>query len=150
VDDEDRLAALMDALVTLSARVPVVFPAHPRTKRRLLDSRRAPGGRVIVTDPFGYSDFLALLTGARLVLTDSGGVQEETTYLGVPCLTLRPNTERPVTVRQGTNRLVKPGEDLIAAALAALDAGGRRADGVPPLWDGQTAARIVRALAEEA
>jgi UDP-N-acetylglucosamine 2-epimerase (non-hydrolysing) len=99
-----------------------------------------------LVEPLGYSDFLALMTGARLVITDSGGVQEETTYLGVHCLTLRPNTERPVTMTMGTNRLVKPGEDIAAAALSALRSTtqARR----PPLWDGCASRRIADALLE--
>jgi UDP-N-acetylglucosamine 2-epimerase (non-hydrolysing) len=96
-----------------------------------------------VPEPLAYLDFLKLLSHSRLVLTDSGGIQEETTFLGIPCLTLRPNTERPVTIRMGTNRLVDPrGDQIVAAAEAVLNGGGKRGS-VPPLWDGRAAERIV-------
>lgn len=149
VDDSERLAVLMKSLKTLSARIPVVFPLHPRTRQRLLEHGVTETASLRLTAPLGYGDFLALMTGARLVLTDSGGIQEETTYLGVPCLTLRPNTERPVTLSHGTNRLLRPGEDIVAAALDVLAAPAPDVTRRPPLWDGETAPRIVQALAEE-
>jgi UDP-N-acetylglucosamine 2-epimerase (non-hydrolysing) len=154
VDDAGVLARILSALGRISERLPVVFPAHPRTLRNLsefgLEERlgRLPSVRLI--EPLGYLDFLRLYSGAALVLTDSGGIQEETTALGVPCLTLRENTERPVTVELGTNELVGTGEDrIVGAAARALDA--RRTGEpplVPPLWDGHTADRILDAISE--
>ncbi len=150
VDDAEVLAGLLSALERIAARLPVVFPAHPRTRARLAEfglterAQKIDGLRLV--EPLGYLDFLRLLSGARLVLTDSGGLQEETTALGIPCLTLRENTERPVTVTHGTNRVVgtRPGR-VVAEAFDALD--HPRADH-PPLWDGQAADRILNALLE--
>jgi UDP-N-acetylglucosamine 2-epimerase (non-hydrolysing) len=155
VDDPATLRRILDALERVGERLPVIFPAHPRTSKNLsefglLEPLRA-SGRVRVVEPLGYVDFLRLYSGARLVLTDSGGIQEETTALGIPCLTLRENTERPVTVELGTNRVVgTDGERIVAEAEAALERA--RAGGpprVPPLWDGRTAERILDALVEK-
>ena len=144
VDARGPLAALLDTLARIAAQLPVLFPMHPRTRRMLaqfgLDV--APPG-VQVVDPIGYIDFLALEDGARLVLTDSGGVQEETTVLGVPCLTLRTNTERPVTVTAGTNRVVGQDPDAIWAAAADILARPMPAAAPPEKWDGRAAERIV-------
>lgn len=143
VDHPARLAAVVEALVAAQQRLPLIFPLHPRTAARLADGglggRLAEAG-VKLIEPLPYIRFMSLATAARLVVTDSGGLQEETSYLGIPCLTLRDNTERPITVSQGTNRLVTaaslPGE-LERALDAAFEV--RR----PPLWDGQTARRCV-------
>ena len=143
VDDERAFAILAEALEEIAGDVDVVFPMHPRTRRRagtLLD-----GGPVRVVEPLGYLDFLALEEGAACVVTDSGGVQEETTYLGVPCVTVRASTERPVTVTEGTNRLVAAARAAVVEAVRdALAAGAspRR----PELWDGRAAERIAEAL----
>ena len=152
-DDLSRLAGLLDALDRVARRLPVVFPVHPRTRQQLERHRLGPGDRgergVRFVDPLGYLDFLGLMSRARLVLTDSGGIQEETTILGVPCLTLRENTERPVTISHGTNRLV--GTDPVAveeAALAAIGMPGEKRPR-PPLWDGRAASRIVDVLVRE-
>jgi UDP-N-acetylglucosamine 2-epimerase (non-hydrolysing) len=153
VDDPSAFGRIMDALEQLCKRLPVIFPAHPRTLARLAEFgfaqrvARARGLRLI--EPLGYLDFLRLYSGARLVLTDSGGIQEETTALGIPCLTLRENTERPVTVEQGTNTLVGTDvQKILRAAHAALDA--PRINGPQtsplPLWDGHTADRILDEL----
>lgn len=150
VDDPERLRAITAALDRLARRLPVVFPAHPRTRERLAafgidPSADSSGAGVRVLEPLGYIDFLALTASAALVVTDSGGIQEETTYLGTPCLTVRPNTERPVTITQGTNRLVAAETDaILSAADAALADGGK--PGRPELWDGETAGRIVDEL----
>ncbi len=142
VDDEVVLARLLDALGTVAAACPLVFPAHPRTAARLRG--RLPTG-ITLLPPAGYRDFIALQAGARLVLTDSGGVQEETTVLGVPCLTLRDTTERPVTVTEGTNVLVGRDPDrIVAAARAAL--ADPPAPRRPALWDGRAGERIAEIL----
>jgi UDP-N-acetylglucosamine 2-epimerase (non-hydrolysing) len=154
VDDPARLEGILSALAEIGSRLPVVFPAHPRTRKNVekfgLEELVGDGGRVRLVEPLGYHDFLRLYGGARLVLTDSGGLQEETTALGIPCLTLRENTERPVTVELGTNRLVgtEP-KRIVRAAREALEEGGRGVPPrVPPLWDGRTADRILDALVE--
>jgi len=154
VDDPRRLGGILSALTRIGERLPVVFPAHPRTRKNIeefgLGAEAAAGGRVRLVEPLGYHDFLRLYSGARLVLTDSGGLQEETTALGIPCLTLRENTERPVTLELGTNRLVgtDPGRIVRAAREALEEAAGGPAPRVPPLWDGRTADRILDALVE--
>ena len=152
VDDPGSLRDITLALNDLSESVPVVFPAHPRTRQRLDDLGVSLAERVYLTGPHGYLDFLALQIHAALVITDSGGVQEETTFLGVPCLTVRPNTERPVTVTCGTNRLVERGRAArVAAALRALDESKGCLDqepSPPERWDGHTAERIVRVFDE--
>jgi UDP-N-acetylglucosamine 2-epimerase (non-hydrolysing) len=143
VDDPATLNALLTALDEVSERLPLIFPVHPRTARRLPDSHRS----IRMVEPLGYLAFLDLLEHARLVLTDSGGIQEETTVLGVPCLTVRDNTERPVTVRAGTNRVIGTRPEVVKeAALESLDA-PNAAPMVPPLWDGHAAERIAPVLA---
>jgi UDP-N-acetylglucosamine 2-epimerase (non-hydrolysing) len=145
VDDPASLAALLDALEKLAAHLPIVFPVHPRVRAAL--GRRGEGG-VRYLDPMGYLDFVALMSRARLVLTDSGGIQEETTILGVPCLTLRDSTERPVTVTHGTNRVIgaDPGK-IVHEALTSLEHPAAP-PAPPPLWDGRAAERIVEVLAD--
>jgi UDP-N-acetylglucosamine 2-epimerase (non-hydrolysing) len=154
VDDPKTFARILGALEQIGERLPINFPVHPRTRARLEEFgfndsvRRARNLRLI--DPLGYLDFLRLYTGARLVLTDSGGIQEETTALGIPCLTLRENTERPITVEMGTNTIVGTDTERITrAAFAALDAPrDKDVARIPPLWDGHTADRILDALLE--
>jgi UDP-N-acetylglucosamine 2-epimerase (non-hydrolysing) len=143
VDDPRALAALLDRLEEIAGEVPIIFPVHPRTRKNL-GARKF--SRVRLAEPLGYLDFLALQSRARLVITDSGGIQEETTYLGIPCITVRENTERPVTVSVGTNELV--GGDLGALARAARAAleGRWKKGAIPPLWDGRTAGRIAGIL----
>jgi UDP-N-acetylglucosamine 2-epimerase (non-hydrolysing) len=141
VDDEGVLSGLMTALGALSKDAPVIFPMHPRTRARLSDdSWKQP--RLHVTEPMGYLEFLGLERAASLVVTDSGGVQEETTYLGVPCLTVRENTERPITVSMGTNTLVGGNPELMLSSARKILAGEVKGGSVPPLWDGQAAVRI--------
>lgn len=126
----------------------MVFPVHPRTRRRL-DCHGSLDGALTLTEPLGYLDFVALERNASVVITDSGGVQEETTYLGVPCVTVRENTERPVTVLQGTNRIVGTDPDALVSAVEGVLAGRwRRPTSPPRLWDGRASERIVRAIAE--
>jgi UDP-N-acetylglucosamine 2-epimerase (non-hydrolysing) len=150
VDDPGTLRGILSALGRISERLPVVFPIHPRTRKNLeefgLLETELTGVRLV--EPLGYLDFLRLYSGARLVLTDSGGIQEETTALGVPCLTLRENTERPVTVELGTNRVVGTDPERIVAEAERALAEDRQEKRVPPLWDGRTAGRILDALLE--
>jgi UDP-N-acetylglucosamine 2-epimerase (non-hydrolysing) len=147
VDCPTTLRKIMQAIGRLSKELPVVFSCHPRTATRLAelshDDAQTGDGRLRVLQPMGYLDFLQLYSQSRLVLTDSGGLQEETTFLGIPCVTIRENTERPITIREGTNVLAGTDPRKIeAAALRALD--GRSTEGrVPDLWDGRTAGRIV-------
>ncbi len=157
VDDRATLRRVVSTLEHIGGRVPVIFPAHPRTRQNLarfgLVEEVERRGTVRLIEPLGYLDFLRLYSGARLVLTDSGGIQEETTALGIPCLTLRENTERPVTVEMGTNIIVgTDAERIVNTAFAALDAPQRdhtQARRLPPLWDGHTAERILDALTEK-
>jgi UDP-N-acetylglucosamine 2-epimerase (non-hydrolysing) len=148
VDDEGRLCELIGVLNRIANDIPVVFPAHPRTRQRLAGMRIDRQNNIKFIEPRSYVDFLALQKGAALVMTDSGGVQEETTYLGVPCLTLRPNTERPVTITTGTNRLVRPGEDIYKAATQVLSRQHEHAMKSPLFWDGNAAERIVHAIVD--
>ena len=144
VDDREKLRGLLCALDELARDIAVIFPIHPRTRRNAEEAGLdAELGRLVVTEPLGYLEFLNLMNNAQLVITDSGGVQEETTVLGVPCLTVRENTERPATIEFGTNRLV--GTDPRALLPAAREIlGGRRPAGrLPELWDGRAAERIV-------
>jgi UDP-N-acetylglucosamine 2-epimerase (non-hydrolysing) len=153
VDERKTLSGILDAVAEIAHRLPIVFPVHPRTRKTMVDLGlegrvvKIPGLRLL--GPLGYLDFLGLYSGAKLVLTDSGGLQEETTFLGIPCLTLRGNTERPITVKLGTNLVV--GTDagrITSAARAALGAQAPKTpSSVPPLWDGHTADRILDALA---
>jgi UDP-N-acetylglucosamine 2-epimerase (non-hydrolysing) len=153
VDNRQTFTRILDALEAISRSLPIVFPVHPRTRKTIADLGLAKRVEAIsnlrLIDPLGYLDFINLYSGARLVLTDSGGIQEETTFLGIPCLTLRENTERPVTVQLGTNVIV--GTDtqrIIAAATTALNGSSGRQSQPVPLWDGHTADRILDALEE--
>jgi len=152
VDEPSVLRELLDALGRLAARVPILFPVHPRTRGRIGELRKLPtGGRKLeLIDPLGYLEMLSLVAGSALVVTDSGGLQEETTFLGVPCVTVRPNTERPITCTHGTNRLVLPRRDaVLAAAERAL---ARRSPARPVIerWDGHAAERIVAVVCDDA
>ena len=131
---------------TLAEDLPVVMPVHPRTRQRIAEMRFTPRMRLLLTAPLGYLDFLSLSSKAALVLTDSGGVQEETTFLGIPCLTARPNTERPVTISMGTNELVASRSGAIVEA-ARRKLGEKYESRRPPLWDGETGERIAELFA---
>ncbi|MFN8488774.1 MAG: UDP-N-acetylglucosamine 2-epimerase (non-hydrolyzing) [Caldilineaceae bacterium] len=147
VDEPAMLQQIMDALVEISHALPLVFPIHPRTRRRLEDLPIAiDQTRVKLTEPLGYLEFLALQRHAKLLLTDSGGVQEESTYLGVPCLTLRENTERPVTVTVGTNILVGQDMERLRQETDRVLSGKGKQGTIPPLWDGHAGERIAEIL----
>ncbi|HEV7682971.1 MAG TPA: UDP-N-acetylglucosamine 2-epimerase (non-hydrolyzing) [Pyrinomonadaceae bacterium] len=149
VDDPETLRRILEAVEKIGERLPVIFPIHPRTRKMIAESGladRFQGKGLRLVDPLGYLKFLSLCSGARLVLTDSGGIQEETSVLGIPCLTLRENTERPITVTLGTNKIVgNDPEKIIAAAFDALNESAKKSAAIP-LWDGRTAERIVDEL----
>jgi len=146
VDDPQRLAGLLDALCFVAERIPVMFPVHPRTRKVIADSglqAKVDGQKALrLVEPMGYLEFLALTPQAQLILTDSGGLQEESTALGVPCLTLRENTERPITVTEGTNTVVGTSPARIKEEAAKALEGRGKQGRLPELWDGHTAERI--------
>ena len=149
VDNATALNEIISALNEVSRDVPVIFPVHPRTRQKVTEYSISVNDGVRLTEPIGYIDFLALQAHAILVITDSGGVQEETTFLGVPCLTVRPNTERPITITKGTNQLVKKNREAILSAIrSALDRPRNLASPRPELWDGKAAERIVSLFRE--
>jgi UDP-N-acetylglucosamine 2-epimerase (non-hydrolysing) len=147
VDDPARLRLLVDRLRQVTAQMPVVFPIHPRTARRFEEQGLGTDASSLrLIDPLGYREFLALMDHAACVLTDSGGIQEETTVLGVPCFTLRDNTERPVTIDEGTNTLVMADGRLLPAAFDDLIRSGGKRGRIPNLWDGQAGRRTADVL----
>lgn len=158
VDDPDKLSGVLDAISEVAILLPVIFPAHPRTIKKIgefglsrhIKSGLVQGPGIYMIEPLGYLDFLNLMANSKVALTDSGGIQEETTILGVPCVTLRENTERPITITEGTNRLVGTDRGKIVSAVS--DALGKRfpCGCVPELWDGRASERIVRVIAEDA
>jgi len=149
VDDPRVLAPMIRAIAEVARDLPIVFPVHPRTREQLRKHGIALSDNFIVTGPLGYLDFLNLWKDARVVLTDSGGVQEETTAVGVPCLTLRDSTERPVTVSEGSNTLVGSDPGRIISAVQRALAGQSRTTGRPRYWDGRASQRIVSTLARQ-
>jgi UDP-N-acetylglucosamine 2-epimerase (non-hydrolysing) len=150
VDSKETLAATLDALDAIGSRLPVVFPVHPRTTARAksmgLDGRLHGSKGILAIEPVGYNDFVTLMGNSKLVATDSGGIQEETTALGIPCLTMREGTERPITISQGTNTIVALDCALISREVDAVLAGRGKKGSVPEGWDGKTGDRIVDAL----
>ena len=152
VDDVSTLQGILDAMTAISQDYDLILPLHPRTAASIdrfgLRDELENIGRMMTIEPLGYLEFLNLMSNARFVLTDSGGIQEETTILGVPCFTLRENTERPVTITHGTNTLTGPDPARILDAFSQLDS-KPRSDSRPPLWDGKAAVRIIDILAEK-
>jgi len=145
VDDSLTLKGILESLLEVNRDLMVVFPAHPRTRKRIADFG-LQAGQLRVLDPLPYVDFLGMQSRATVVITDSGGIQEETTYLGVPCLTVRENTERPITVSLGTNVLVGRDREKLRVELGRVLAGKAKKGSVPPLWDGRTGERIADIL----
>ncbi len=149
VDDQKVLARILEALISISKRIPLIFPIHPRTRANLEQFQLAIPPEIVLTEPLQYDEFLQVWRGATIVLTDSGGLQEETTALGVPCLTLRENTERPITVAEGSNKIVGTDPEVIVrAALAIIDGPPVRVRKRPKLWDGKSSERILHLLSE--
>jgi len=149
VDDQRTLASLIECLCTLSSRLPLIFPVHPRTQTQLEKFELMPqiiASNILLLPPLGYLHLLGLMKDAKLVLTDSGGIQEETTALGVPCITLRENTERPITVTEGTNTIVGTDAKKIKSTFEQIMLDGGKAGRKPELWDGHAADRIVEVL----
>ena len=149
VDDPQVLRGLLDTIVAIAAELPVIFPVHPRTRKQIDGFGLAPllgEARVLQLPPLEYLSLLGLMARARVVFTDSGGIQEETTALGVPCITLRENTERPITVEEGTNTVVGTDPRVIRAAFEAVMAGKGKGGRIPEFWDGKAAERIVACL----
>jgi UDP-N-acetylglucosamine 2-epimerase (non-hydrolysing) len=153
VDEKDTFGLILKALAVISEKLPIIFPAHPRTKARVSEfgfEDLIESSNIRLIEPLGYLDFLKLYSGARMVLTDSGGLQEETTALGIPCLTIRENTERPITIELGTNQLVGVNpENIVGSAFAVLNRGTSSNAKIPPLWDGKTAERICDELSNK-
>ncbi len=145
VDDSDSLRGILQSLLRIHRELPVVFPVHPRTRQRLAEFGLDLEGLHLV-DPMPYVEFLGLQQRATVVITDSGGIQEETTYLGVPCLTMRSNTERPVTVALGTNVLVGQDRELLLQEVHKVLSGRGKKGSIPPLWDGRAAERIAEVI----
>ena len=152
VDVPEVFSGILDALHEIQTKLPILFPAHPRTRKQIRESgfeaQVAAMAGLQMTEPLGYLEFLNLMANSRLVMTDSGGIQEETTILGIPCLTLRENTERPVTVTQGTNTVVGCDPQRIVEEAWAILAGRVRMEQVPEFWDGRASERIATKLAE--
>jgi UDP-N-acetylglucosamine 2-epimerase (non-hydrolysing) len=147
VDEAEGLGSILEAIRAVGAMVPVLFPVHPRTRARMEQLGFGPATGVNLCEPMGYLDFLGVMDAARFVLTDSGGIQEETTALGVPCLTLRANTERPITISEGTNRLLGDDPSAIVPAVEEIVAGHAPPARSPRLWDGRAGERIAAIIA---
>lgn len=153
VDVKENLERLLSLFEKISKHFPIVFPIHPRTRKMIeqfgLSDRAQRNKKLLLTEPIGYLDFLSLLNSSSLVITDSGGIQEETTYLGIPCLTMRENTERPVTVSEGTNQLMGFDYDKVVVEAEKIFRGEFKKGKIPELWDGHSAERIAKIVAEK-
>jgi UDP-N-acetylglucosamine 2-epimerase (non-hydrolysing) len=150
VDDLSALKKLLDALTGIAATLPIIFPVHPRTRQKIAELGLSHSEKLQLWEPRSYLQFLALQQKATVVITDSGGIQEETTFLRVPCLTLRDTTERPVTVTVGTNVIIGRDMTLLCREVQAVLNGERKNGDIPPLWDGGAAERIAQILARTA
>lgn len=148
VDEPHQLTEIINALRTISEKIPIVFPIHPRTRKHLADLNLAIPEQIHIMDPVGYIEFLGLQKNATAVITDSGGVQEESTYLRVPCLTVRENTERPITIEIGTNQLIGKNMNLLVEKAGKILNGEGEKGEIPPLWDGNAGSRIAKILAD--
>jgi UDP-N-acetylglucosamine 2-epimerase (non-hydrolysing) len=146
VDDSKNLQRILQSLVEVGGQLDVIFPVHPRTRQRIADFGLNTE-RLHLLEPTPYIEFLSLQSRATVVITDSGGIQEETTYLHIPCLTLRSNTERPITVEMGTNVLVGDSKERLDSELRKILSGNAKKGGIPPLWDGHAGDRIARIVA---
>jgi len=150
VDDKENLEIILDAFSEIAEKIPLVFPIHPRTRKQLavfgLEEKANAIANLKLIEPIGYLDFLKLEKYAKFALTDSGGIQEETTVFKVPCLTLRENTERPITIELGTNQLVELNKDAIVQKVNDILEGNCKMGSIPPLWDGHTAERVVQVM----
>jgi len=149
VDDLDKLTELVEVIKGISSKNKVVFPVHPRTRKNLLDNGLFDSllnDNIIITEPVGYIDFMKLIGDSRGVITDSGGIQEETTFMQVPCLTIRPNTERPITNEIGTNTLLPLDQNLILEHVEQISNGAYKAGQIPEKWDGNATDRIVEVI----
>jgi len=150
VDDKENLEIILDAFSEIAEKIPLVFPIHPRTRKQLavfgLEEKANAIANLKLIEPIGYLDFLKLEKYAKFVLTDSGGIQEETTVFKVSCLTLRENTERPITIELGTNQLVELNKDAIVQKVNDILEGNCKMGSIPPLWDGHTAERVVQVM----
>jgi UDP-N-acetylglucosamine 2-epimerase (non-hydrolysing) len=149
VDDPANLTLLAEMIAEMSQTKKVVFPVHPRTRKRLEENglmKLLDNPQIVLTEPLGYIDFIHLVKNASVVITDSGGVQEETTYMGVPCITVRPNTERPVTVTEGSNTMAKMDKAFILGVIADINSGTYKKRTIPHFWDGKSSQRIVEEL----
>jgi UDP-N-acetylglucosamine 2-epimerase (non-hydrolysing) len=146
VDDSGHLQRILQSLIEVGEQLDIIFPVHPRTRQRIADFG-INTERLHLLEPMPYIEFLSLQSRATVVITDSGGIQEETTYLGVPCLTLRSNTERPITVEMGTNILVGDSKERLDSELRNVLRGNAKKGAIPPLWDGHTGERIAHIVA---
>jgi UDP-N-acetylglucosamine 2-epimerase (non-hydrolysing) len=149
VDTASNLSALVDIIASLGKMRQVVFPIHPRTRKRIIEfglDEKLNSPNIILNEPIGYIDFIHLVKNSKAVITDSGGVQEETTFMQVPCITIRPNTERPVTVTEGTNTLAPLNHDVVMEILAKIESGTYKQGKIPYLWDGLSSKRIVEEI----
>ena len=150
VDEKESLSQLIGVFAEVSRQLPLIFPIHPRTRARIeafgLNSQLEASPNIRLAPPLGYLDFLALTSQAKVVVTDSGGLQEESTVLGVPCLTMRPNTERPTTVKVGTSTLIGSDFEMLRREFQKVLSGTYKTGRIPDFWDGQTAGRVVMAL----
>jgi UDP-N-acetylglucosamine 2-epimerase (non-hydrolysing) len=151
VDDPKTLTKILVSLNKISEKLPIVFPVHPRTHKMLrgLKGMKLNSKRILLVEPLGYIEFLNLVYRSALVITDSGGIQEETTYLGIPCLTLRSNTERPITLTMGTNTLVGNDFKLLDKKIGEVLKGKYKKGKIPPKWDGRAAGRIAKIIVKD-